>query len=169
MATVPQYIASTQYGDSGKHLGSASVYVSATDAKAYVAAADDSARAATKVGLLLTSVSNMTDAAGGVQIKHDEVATIMINGTFAYQDKDDKIYNSNRWRVTGLTTNNGIPVQDSFTIPQRAAGLVMESNGVNVDLGGTEALDLIAQVLDTALSRYGTAFTSVIEIVANDS
>lgn len=169
MASVPQYFAGSQYGDSGSHLGSTSVGVSSTDGKAYVAAADDSARAASKVGLLLAAISNMTDAASGVQIKSDHVDTVIVNGTFAYQDDQAKIYNSNRWRVTGMTTNGGLPVKDSFTIPQRSGALDMESNGVNVDLNGTEAADLVVQILDTALSKYGTAFTSVIEIVANDS
>jgi len=65
MAIVEQFLASLQLGDSSKgSLASGTMRVSATDARAYIAAADQTARDATKVGLLLDSFIDVTRAAG---------------------------------------------------------------------------------------------------------
>lgn len=168
MAIVPVFHASVQVGDSAKHYASASVRVSETDAKAYIAAADQAARDATKVGLLLDGLIDMQEAAGSQHYKYWGLQAQYINDAFAFPAADADVYNSNRLKVTGTTLNNGIPAEDSFYIPARNDALDMESNGVNIDLNGTEAANLITQVLDTALSKYGTAFSSVIEITVND-
>lgn len=168
MSIVLQYFASVQVGDSKGLFASASVRVGETDAKAYVAAADQNARDATKVGLLLDSLLDGTVAAGSQAYKMYRLDAQYINDAFAFPDVDDNTYNNNRWKVTVQTTNAGIPARDSFTIPQRNEAWLMESNGINVDLTDTEPENLCTQVVDTMLSKYGTAVTAVLEITAND-
>jgi len=81
----------------------------------------------------------------------------------------DGTYNSNKWKVTGRTTKAGLPAEDTVYIPMRdATQVTMASDGVNVNLTQPVADDLIVQILDTALSKYGTPFTSIISITAND-
>lgn len=170
MAIQEVFFASVQVAGSSKNqrLASASVRVSPTDARAYIAAADQTARDATKVGLLLDSLIDMTIAAGSNAYKMWRLDSQFINDAYAPPAIDADVYNSNKWKVTYQTTNNGLPTLESFYIPQRETGFVMESNGINVDLTDTEAANLIVQLLDTGVSSYGTAITSVVEIVAND-
>jgi len=169
MAETEQFIASIQVGDSANKFGSGSVRVDATDARAYIAAANAGARDATKVGLLLAAMLGMSAADGTTGWKKKSVECNFISDAYAPTNVDG-LYNSNKWKVTGLTTNNGLPVSDSFYIPQYlVTGVVMESDGVSADLTDPPASDLVTQVLDTAISKYGTAFTSVISIQRNDS
>jgi len=170
MAIVEQFLASLQVGDSATKLGSGSVRVSAVDARAYLAAADQTARDATKVGLLLDSFIDVTRAAATQTYRKYSVEANFINDAFVYPAEDAGVYISNKWKVTGTTTNNGLPAVDSFYIPEYAVtGIGMESDGISADLGDTEMANLVVQVLDTALSKYGTAFTSVISVQRNDS
>jgi len=147
--------------------------VGSTDAKAYVAAADTAARAATKVGLLLASV---------VALIQDTPDCIYAWGldygflldTFSPPVAEDKFYRSNKLKVDYVTTNASLPASGSFTIPMRDEGDInMESNGINVVITGAgqtaQISDLIAQVVDTVVSSYSTAVTSVSEITVNDS
>lgn len=169
MAIVEQFIASLQVGDSAKTLGSGSVRVSATDARAYLAAADQTARDATKVGLLLDSFIDVTRASASNYYKKYSVEANFINDAFAFPAADTGIYKSNKWKVTGTTTNNGLPAVDSFTIPEYLiTGVVMESDGISANLGDAPIDNLVTQILDTALSKYGTAFTEVLSIQRND-
>jgi len=62
MAIVEVGIASFQVGDSAKKLASGSFYVTAAKARLYIAAADQTARDATAVGLLLTTALSITRA-----------------------------------------------------------------------------------------------------------
>ena len=81
MAIVTQYIASVQVWDSARKLGSASFYVSETDAKAYAAAADSAARAASKVGLLLNSAlkgKGAMAAQGGGEFSDFEIGRAVV-------------------------------------------------------------------------------------------
>ena len=170
MAIVEQFFASVQVGDSAQRLGSAGgVRVSPTDARAYVAAADQTARDATKVGLLLDSLLDGMEAAGSQTYKMWRLDSYFVNDAFVFPAAGADVYNSNRYKVTGTTTNAGIPALDSFYVPQRNVAWLMESNGINVDLTDTEPANLIVQVLDTALSKYGTAFSAVTEITVNDT
>lgn len=169
MAEVEQFIASVQFGDSTGRFASAAVRVGATDARAYIAAANAGARIVTKVGLLLDAMANVSAATGGTHWKKYSIESNFINDAYVQQPTGDMIYNSNRWKVTGTCLNNGIPVFDSFYIPQRLDTITMESNGVNALLAdGSFVADLVAQVVDTALSKYGTPFIAVTELVAND-
>jgi hypothetical protein len=174
MAIVEQFFASVQVAGSKRSkagkalLASASIRVGAADARAYIAAANQAARDATKVGLLLDSLIDGTVAAGSDAYKKWNVQSDFVNDAFTPPDEQDNTYNHNMWKVTGLTTNAGIPAYDSFTIPQRNEAWLMESDGVHVDLTDTEPANLIVQVLDTGLSQFGTPFTAITEIVAND-
>ncbi len=169
MAIVEQFIASLQVGDSASRFGSGSVRVSPTDARAYLAAADQTARDATKVGLLLDGMIDVTRAAGTQYYKKWSVESNFINDAFVFPDSDDAIYRSNKWKVTGKTTNNGLPALDTFYIPEYLiTGVEMESNGVSADLDEEPIANLVVQILDTALSKYGTAFSEVVSIERND-
>jgi len=170
MAIVEQFIASLQVGDSASKLGSGSVRVSPTDARAYLAAADQTARDATKVGLLLDSFIDVTRAAGTNGYRKYTVESNFINDAFAFPADDAAIYISNKWKVTGKTTNAGLPVIDTFYIPEYlVTGVVMESDGISANLADEPMANLVVQVLDTALSKYGTAFTEILSIQRNDS
>jgi len=170
MAVVEQFIASLQVGDSASHFGSASVRVSPTDARAFLAAADQTARDATKVGLLLDSFIDVTRAAATNYWKKQSVEANFINDTFVYPDEDLAIYRSNKWKVTGNTTNNSLPAIDTFYIPEYlVTGVVMESDGISANLDDEPIANLVVQILDTALSKYGTAFTEILSIQRNDS
>lgn len=170
MAIVEQFIASLQVGDSAKKFGSGSVRVSAVDARAYLAAADQTARDATKVGLLLDSFIDVSRAAASNFYKKYSVESNFINDTFVFPATGDAIYISNKWKVTGSTTNGGLPVVDSFYIPEYlVTGVVMESDGISADLTDEPMANLVVQILDTGLSKYGTAFTAVLSVQRNDS
>jgi hypothetical protein len=168
MAIVEQFFASVQVADSKGKFASASVRVGAVDARAYVAAADQSARDATKVGLLLDAMLDSMVAAGSQAYKKWSLQSDFVNNAFAAPAVDDNTYNKNAYIVTCLTTNAGIPAYDSFTIPQRNEAWLMESNGENVDLTDTEPANLRTQLIDTGLSKFLTAITDVVEITVND-
>lgn len=170
MAIVEQFIASLQVGDSAEKLSSGSVRVGAVDARAYLAAADQTARDATKVGLLLDAMIDVTRAAGTNGYKKWSVESNFINDSYAAPADDAGIYNSNKWKVTVATTNNGLPAVDTFYIPQYlVTGVVMESDGISALLTDPPVDNLVTQIVDTAVSKYGTAVTSVISIQRNDS
>lgn len=171
MAIVEQFIASVQLGDSSKgSLASASVRVSAADARAYLAAANQAARDATDVGLLLDALIDVTRAAGTNGYKKWSVESNFINDAFARPNKDDAIYNSNMWKVTFNTTNGGLPAIDTIYVPQYlVTGVVMDADGISADLEDPPIDNLVTQLVATGLSKYGTAITSVISIQRNDS
>lgn len=158
MATIPFYEAYVTVYDSAKKAGRVGLRVDATDGKAYVAASDDAARAATKVGLLLAAVTDLIIAAGTAEYKHG-VDSGFLNDTFAYPAPALKYYRSNKVRVDYSTTNNGLPATGSFSIPMRdPEELTMESNGINITLAdGAAVAELVTQIADTLLSSYGTA------------
>lgn len=171
MADAPVYKAHLTIYDSAKKAGRVDLRVDATDGKAYVAAADTAARAATKVGLLLASVTAIIQNAGGIVYEWG-LDAVFLQTTFAYPLPADQIWRSNKLKVDYATTNNGLPASGSFTIPARdPAEYTLESNGINVVIAGsptTEISDLLAQVVDTLVSSYGTVVTAVTEITVND-
>lgn len=159
--------------DSAQKKGRVELRVSEVDAKAYAAAADTAARAATKIGLLLAAV---------VGLIQDTPACLYAWGvdygylldTFSPPIAEDKFYRSNKLKVDYNTTNAGLPGTGSFTIPMRdEAAINMESNGINVVIAGVgvsaEIDELITQILDTVVSSYSTAVTDVTEITVNDA
>jgi len=113
---------------------------------------------------------DVTRAAGTNGYKKWSVESNFINDAFAFPADDSAIYNSNKWKVTGKTTNAGLPVIDTFYIPEYlVTGVVMESDGISASLSDEPIANLVVQILDTALSKYGTAFTEVVSIQRNDS
>lgn len=167
MAEVPVYYAKVTVGDSAKKMSTVSLRVDETDAKAWFAAADTAARAATKVGLLQAAVFDLVMSS---QQYSFAVEGEMINDAFVYPSLESNAFNSNKLNVSYKTTLGGLPRNLEFTIPQREpSSFQMESNGINIVLtDGGDVQDLVAQVLDTMLSSYGTAVTAVNEITVND-
>jgi len=171
MASVPAYYAVLSVSDSQQRVTNVELRVDATDGKAYVAAADDATRAASKVGLLLDAIFDVINSSlGGVGTKFTGVYTRILNGSWSAFTPDAEVFNSNKLNVSMTTTNAGMPAKVSFSIPQRnPAAYDMESNGLNLDLvDDPETANLVAQINDTVLSVYGTA-VSVVEITVNDS
>jgi len=169
MAEIPVYTAEVTVADQTTPGGFATVSlrVSEVDGQAWVAAANTAARAATKVGLLQAAVFNLMRSS---QQKSFGVHAVMVNDAWVRPAITTDTYNSNKLNVSVLTSVGGIPRQNQFTIPQRQeSGYALESNGINVvldDAGDVAAL--IVEILDTMLSSYGTAITSVPEITVND-
>jgi len=167
MAEVPAYYATVSVGDSAKKITTVRLRVDATDGKAYVAAADKAARDATKVGLLQLALFSLMLSSQYYSFGLD---TVMYNDAFAYPDPETNAFNSNKLNVSIKTSVGGLPRNLEFTIPQREpSSFEMESNGINVVLvDGGDVQDLCEQIVDTMLSSYGTAVTSVNEITVND-
>lgn len=168
MAEVALYRAYVTVGDQTQQLGRVSLYVSETDGKAFVAAADTAARSATKVGLMLASISNLfkgnpnTNKSRGVDAEY-------VNDAFAFPAVTTDSHLNNKLNVFYATTLNGLPRNLSFGIPMRdELEYEFESNGVNVVLDdGADIADLVTQLEDTMLSLYGTAVT-ITEVTVND-
>lgn len=171
MADIPVYEAHITIYDSAKKAARIGLRVDATDAKAYVAAADTAARLATKVGILLAAVGDMISSFAGIEYEHGLDSKFLQSG-FAYPLPSDQIWRSNKLKVDYATLNNGLPATGSFTIPARdPLEYTLESNGINVIIAGTpttEVDNLIAAVIDTLVSSYGTAVSAVNEITVND-
>lgn len=171
MAIVPTYHAFLRTADSQKRKTTVSLRVSSTDALEWVAAASGTARAATKVGLLLAAI-NALQLARGDNTEAFGVSSEDVSDAFIYPTAAEQVYNSNKLNIVYQTTLGGLPQIRSFSIPARdPARTVMESNGVNVSLddGGADTFvaDLVTQIEDTLLSLFGTA-CAVQEITVND-
>jgi len=170
MAIVERFIARVQIGGSNGRLASGSQIVGATDARAYIAAANQAARDATKVGLLLDGLIDMTEAEGSNYYKEWGLDSAFINDAFVYPAPDADIYASNKFKVTYTTTNAGLPVIESVYIPFRATDVEMESDGIHVVLEDAgKAENYCTQLVDTGLSTYGTAIIAVQSITVNDA
>jgi len=171
MAIVEKFIASLQIGASNQKLGSVSQRVAPVDARAYIAAADQTARDATKVGLLLDSLIDITIAAGTNIYKKWSLESEFLNDAFAFAPKDGDVYKSQGLKVTYQTTNAGIPTVESVYVWFRRTDYVMDSDGVSVVIDGGDNVAIenyIAQLVDTGLSSFGTAITAVHSITVND-
>lgn len=170
MAEVEVFHASVQVGDGAKLLASGSMRVSPANARLYLAAANAAARAATDVGILLARMLATTRAAGTQTWKKWSILSDFVNDAFVYPATDSGIYNSNKWKVTVQTTNNGLPAIDTFYVPEYLiTGVAMASNGIDADLGDQPIADFAAAVVSTGISKYGTAITAVLSISRNDS
>lgn len=169
MAEIPVYEAFVTVKDSAKKSSTVTLRVDATDGKAYVAAADAAARAATKVGLLLAAVEPFMLSEGNLFDKG--VKSSFRNDAWTQPAADLEYLNSNKLNIAYQTLNGGLPERLGFSIPQRnTAAYSMETNGVNVNISTgatTEVENLIAQIADTLVSKFGTA-CNVLEITIND-
>lgn len=171
MAIVEVFTASLQIGGSNQRLGSVSQRVGAADARAYVAAADQTAREATKVGLLLDSLIDITLAAGTNIYKRYAIECGFVNDAFTYAPKDGDVYKSDALKVTYTTTSGGLPVVESTYVYFRRRDYVMESDGITVNITEGVNVDMenyIAQLVDTGISTFNTPITAVLSITTND-
>lgn len=170
MAIVERFIAGVQVWDSATLLGSFSQRVGAADARLYLAAANQAARDATDVGLLLITALDMTATHGANHYKKWFLNADFINDAATPEPKDDQWYRSNSVKVTYVTTQGGIPVQESTHIPMRRDDFTLfGSNPVQIDFTSAGfAKDFADDLIATGLSSYGTAITSVVEMTLND-
>lgn len=172
MAIVEVFTASLQIGGSNQKLGSISQRVGAVDARAYIAAADQTARDATKVGLLLDSMIDITLAEGTNIYKRYALESSFVNDQFVYAPKDGDVYKSQALKVTYQTTSGSIPVIESTYVYFRRTDYVMESDGVTVQITGGANADVenyIAQLIDTGISSFNTPITAVHSVTVNDA
>lgn len=170
MAEVSTFTAFVSVVDSAKKTTSVEMRVGSVDGKAYVAAADEAARDASKVGLLLDAVAILMLSGGanylakGVKFENRNDAWIQPAGNAG-------VYNSNKLKVDYQTLIGGLPAIRFVTIPQRDPDtFTVESNGINVDIGATattEIENLIVQMADTMLGIDLQA-VNVVEITVND-
>jgi len=172
MALVEKGFANFQVLDSANKRGSGSFNVSPADARAYLAAADASARLATAVGTLLAraiATTRGSEYAGSV-VMPAEVGIRWMEDTPVKPATTTAAYISNKWKVTGRTTNAGFPAVDTVYLPEYLiTGVVMESNGISADLADQPVADFVTSFVATALSKFNTPFTAVISIERNDS
>lgn len=167
MAIVEKFIASVEVGDSASKLRSFSVRVSAADARAYVAAANQAARDATDVGVLLLAALDVTENQALDHYKKWSMQCDFVNNAFTYFAETDHIFNSNALKVTYSTTNNGVPAKESIYVPMRYSSLTY--NGVNIVMNdGAEAEAFCDALIAQGLSSYGSAILDVLSITAND-
>lgn len=172
MALVEVGRASYQAIDSAGKESSASFKISAANARAYLAAADAAARLATAAGTLLSrakAISRVSDNADSDRIFAD-VGIQWVNDAATKPALASAVYRSNKWKVTGRTTNAGVPAIDTVYVPEYLiTGVVMESNGINADLADQPIADFVTSFVATALSKFNTPFTSVLSISRNDT
>lgn len=167
MAEQMAYYAQLTLGDRAKKITTFEVRVSAADAQAWFAAANEAARDATDVGVLLDAVFAVV---GSSQYKAKSVVGRAENDAFVYPSGEGETYNSNKINVSYSTTLGGLPRNLQVTIPQRdPSSYELESNGINIVLNDADEIAALVTALEaTALSPYGTAIT-VTEMTVNDS
>lgn len=142
------------YVDSQKKTSVHSIFVNAADARAFVAAADETARAATDIGVYFAAVDALIEAAPvdrGIRFNTKNDA-LVIPAT------DDEIFNFDKLTVgwsSGLDNY-------SLTIPARdmAAVTVVGRNG-DCELATGAVQTWIQAFLDVAVSKSGDAATQV--------
>lgn len=171
MALVEVGRASFQLIDSANKESSGSFRVSPANARAYLAAADQAARDATAVGLLLArglAITRGSEVANSYKL-YASVGIDWVNDAAVKPSQAAAVYRSNKWKVTGRTTNNGVPAIDTVYVPEYLiTGVDMESDGISADLTDQPVADFVTSFVATALSKFGTAFTSVLSIQRND-
>jgi len=168
MAFVEKFIAGVQSVDQTNQKRSAAIRVSPADARLWFAAADHAARLATDVGLLLLSLNDAQYSDGTSSIYEFYVEGHDISDTVTVPDGDPEVFNSNGIKVSFSTTNGGIPAIDSITIPQRDAGLPLNSDQKTYDITQSPFANMETQMVATGLSKYGTAIIAMLEAVPND-
>lgn len=166
--TAEKFIAGVQSVDQTGQKRSAAIRVAPADARLWFAAADHAARMATKVGLLLLALNDAQYSDGTSAIYEFYVEGHDISDTVVLPDGDPEVFNSNGLKVSFSTTNAGIPAIDSIFIPQRDAGLPLNSDGKSYDIEASPFSNMSVQMLDTGLSKYGTAIIELLEAIPND-
>jgi len=169
MADQMVYEAFTGVRDSANKYSEVAVRVSAADAQAYAAAANDGARLATDVGALLNSIEVLF-LGGDTAVEKRGVRVNAVNDAFTPVDPQSEIYNSNKLNVHYTSFVAGLNRGFLLTIPQRdPADYTVNTDGVTVVQGLADAIDtFVAALSDTGLSLYGTAISPVMDIDVND-
>lgn len=167
MAEVMAYFAQLTLGDRAKKVTTWEMRVSAANAQAWFAAANQAARDATDAGSLLDAVF---DVVGSSQYISKNVVGKAMNDAYVWPTGEAEVYNSNKINVSYSTTLGGLPQNLQVTIPQRdPSSYELESNGINIVLTDGDEIELLVGELEsTALSKYGTAIV-VQEMTVNDS
>lgn len=149
MAFALQYFAELGFGDSrGKHTNRRFV-VDATEAEAWLDAADEAARLATNLGAWLEDVTQHS----ACEILYFSVTKADVEGTIVYPDDELGIFNFDQFLVSYAVNGKG----RNFTIPGRTMAAVnMASDGITVqdDTGGTQITqDLTADLSSILVSE----------------
>lgn len=167
MAEIMVYMAQLTLQDRAKKVTTWEMRVSTADGQAWVAGANQAARDATDVGVLLDHVF---DVVGSSQYLSKGVEARAANDAFVPPSGEAEVYNSNKINVSYATTLSGLPRNLQVTIPQRdPSSYELESNGINIVLEDGDEIEALVTALEaTALSIYGTAIT-VTEMTVNDS
>jgi len=167
MAEVMAYYAQLTLGDRAKKFTTFEVRVAAGDAQSWFAAANEGARDATAVGVLLAAVFAVV---GSAEYYSKNVVGKAMNDAFVFPSGEGETYNSNKLNISYSTTLGGLPRNLQVTIPQRdASSYELESNGINVVLADADEIAALVTAFEaTALSPYGTA-VEITEITVNDS
>jgi hypothetical protein len=166
-AIVP--IAFTGVRDSANKYSEFAIRVGVADAQAYVAAANDAARLATDVGVLLNTVEILF-LGGDTAVEKRGVRYEAVNDGFTPVDPEAEIYNSNKLNVHYTAFVAGLNRGFIVTIPQRdPADYVVNTDGITVTQGLGDAIDnFVTAFSNTGLSLYGTAISPVMSIDVND-
>lgn len=168
MAYVAKYMAGVTSGDSAKQKRSVAIAVTEAKAKLWYAAADQTARESTDVGLLLKALNDAQSSDGTTALYSYYVNAEYINDAYTPPAYDGDIYNSNRIKLTYRTTNAGIPVDESIYITQRSSTLPFNSDGKSYDITASPFPNIETQLIATGRSSYGTAITALVEAIPND-
>jgi len=127
--------------------------VTAASAKAYFAAADDAARAASDVGVLMAAVDALSE---GTKLTYG-VRLEIIDGSVAPPDTDAGVYPFDKFAVSEKA---GFDHYQN-TIPGRnMGGVFVESDGVSIVIGSgaqTQTSDFIDALETVGLGKNGSA------------
>jgi len=170
MADQMVYEAFSGVRDSANKYSEFKIRVGAADAQAYAAAANDGARLATDVGILLAAVE-VFYLGGDTAVEKRGVRIEAVNDAFTPVDPQAEIYNSNKLNIHYTSFVAGLNRGFLVTIPQRdPADYTVGTDGVSVVQPGTGAPidDLVDALSNTGLSLYGTAISPVMDIDVND-
>jgi len=168
MAYVAKYMAGITSGDSAKQKRAVAIRVTEAKAKLWYAAADQTAREATDVGLMLKSLNDAQASDGNNTIYSYYVNGEYYNDAYAPPAADADIYNSNKVKLTYSTTNGGVPVTESIYITQRSSTLPTNPDGKSYDITASPFVNMNTQLVATGLSSYGTPIIAIVEATPND-
>jgi len=168
MAYVAVYYAGVVSGDAAKQKRAVAVRVTEAKAKLWFAAADQTAREATDVGLLLKSLNDAQMSDGDNSLNSYYVHGDYLNDAYAPPAADSDIYNSNKVKLTYSTTKGGVPAVESIYITQRSDTLPTNPDGKSYDITASPFANMETQLIATGLSSYGTAITGLVEAIPND-
>lgn len=146
MAIITTYVATVSWVDGVKRPCSTSVYVNETDAKAWFAAADASARALTNVGVLMAAINQLSDATlTGMQVTcRDEQDTAVLPAETVL--RGNKLFVS--YAAAGRFFHITIPARDPDDYTQGTDSLVVSLSAPAAMLAFVSAFNATARNID---------------------